>query len=379
MLQARPAILLDLVGSVRTCGHTGRSGTPICFRLIRELRVSFHYGVFLSEQAGTAAECVAASDITIAMLSDPAAASAVVFGPNGVLGAIDSTKSYVDMSTVDAGTSEEINKVRGRVSASQRFGFREGIPGRHLKQGCVAGNYGCGRSFLGGAGVWQQGSSNPGYSLESYCFAAWWMSLNRRNIYVCVTPNRLGAGQLVILAAGDESLYKACEVAFDAMGKKAFYLGICGAGAKMKLVVNMVMGSMMVHIAVNSSSIEVSPMDRCICRGHGVGRCGRLEPNRSIGDAIPLTSHLDTFLYFTSADLTSSSAEVFYKFSSLYLAHSSPKLWWQVNACVFIGRALCQWNTVRGDTRFGNSLRDMYSDTHRSCICRAYALFPCAT
>jgi glyoxylate/succinic semialdehyde reductase len=67
--------------------------------------------LFFPEQASTAAACVAASDVTIAMLSDPEAALAVVFGPDGVLGAIDSSKSYVDMSTVDAATSTKICEV----------------------------------------------------------------------------------------------------------------------------------------------------------------------------------------------------------------------------------------------------------------------------
>ncbi|PKA51248.1 Glyoxylate/succinic semialdehyde reductase 1 [Apostasia shenzhenica] len=45
-------------------------------------------------------------------------------------------------------------------------------------------------------------------------------------------------GQLIILAA---------EVtpAFDVLGKKSFFLGPVGNGARMKLVVNMIMGSMM--------------------------------------------------------------------------------------------------------------------------------------
>jgi hypothetical protein len=52
-------------------------------------------------------------------------------------------------------------------------------------------------------------------------------------------------GQLIILAAGDKPLYDACAGAFDIMGKRALFLGEVGAGARMKLVVNMVMGSMM--------------------------------------------------------------------------------------------------------------------------------------
>ena len=53
------------------------------------------------------------------------------------------------------------------------------------------------------------------------------------------------AAQLVILAAGDKGLYDEAIPPFNAMGKKSFFLGEVGNGAKMKLVVNMIMGSMM--------------------------------------------------------------------------------------------------------------------------------------
>ncbi|KAJ7961760.1 Glyoxylate/succinic semialdehyde reductase [Quillaja saponaria] len=52
-------------------------------------------------------------------------------------------------------------------------------------------------------------------------------------------------GQLVILFAGDKALYDEALPAFDVLGKKSFFLGEVGNGAKMKLVVNMIMGSMM--------------------------------------------------------------------------------------------------------------------------------------
>jgi 3-hydroxyisobutyrate dehydrogenase-like beta-hydroxyacid dehydrogenase len=51
-------------------------------------------------------------------------------------------------------------------------------------------------------------------------------------------------GQLVILAAGDESLYEEAAPLLDIMGKKRLHLGEVGRGAQMKLIVNMVMGSM---------------------------------------------------------------------------------------------------------------------------------------
>ncbi|KAK6936525.1 3-hydroxyisobutyrate dehydrogenase-like, NAD-binding domain [Dillenia turbinata] len=52
-------------------------------------------------------------------------------------------------------------------------------------------------------------------------------------------------GQLIILAAGEKALYEEAIPLFDVLGKKYFFLGQVGNGAKMKLVVNMIMGSMM--------------------------------------------------------------------------------------------------------------------------------------
>ena len=52
-------------------------------------------------------------------------------------------------------------------------------------------------------------------------------------------------GQLIILAAGDESLFADATPALSKMGKRWMHLGATGAGARMKLVVNMIMGSMM--------------------------------------------------------------------------------------------------------------------------------------
>ena len=52
-------------------------------------------------------------------------------------------------------------------------------------------------------------------------------------------------GTLFILCAGDESLYAEVGPLFDLMGKKRVFLGAVGQAARMKLVVNMIMGGMM--------------------------------------------------------------------------------------------------------------------------------------
>lgn len=132
----------------------------------------------------TPAAVVKKCKYTIAMLSDPAAALAVVFDKDGVLEQING-KGYIDMSTVDAETSIKIS---------------EAIKAK-------------GGDFLEAP---VSGSKKPAED-----------------------------GQLVILAAGDKAFYDEARPAFDVLGKKSFFLGEVGNGAKMKLVVNMVMGSMM--------------------------------------------------------------------------------------------------------------------------------------
>ncbi|KAF7152336.1 hypothetical protein RHSIM_Rhsim01G0245900 [Rhododendron simsii] len=135
--------------------------------------------------AETPAAVVKKCKYTIAMLSDPSAALSVVFDKDGALEQICRGKGYIDMSTVDSDTSTKIS---------------EAI------------------------------TSKGGYFLEAP---------------VSGSKKPAEDGQLVILAAGEKTLYEEALPAFDVLGKKSFFLGKVGNGAKMKLVVNMIMGSMM--------------------------------------------------------------------------------------------------------------------------------------
>ena len=72
-------------------------------------------------------------------------------------------------------------------------------------------------------------------------------ALFRCNFWRCITADRCTPA--VHLAVGDQSLYEAAAGPLDVMGKAKFFLGDVGAGAHMKLVVNMVMGSMMAAFA----------------------------------------------------------------------------------------------------------------------------------
>mmetsp|Transcript_143 Transcript_143/g.297 ORF Transcript_143/g.297 Transcript_143/m.297 type:complete len:292 (-) Transcript_143:49-924(-) len=138
-----------------------------------------------AKTAKTAAEVVQACDITFACLSDPAAALACVEGPGGVLDGLSPGKAYVDISTVD----ETCSKTIANLVASKGGAYLE-------------------------APV--SGSKKPAID-----------------------------GQLIFLCAGDEGLYNKVLPALDVMGKRSFFFGDVGKGARMKLIVNMIMGSMM--------------------------------------------------------------------------------------------------------------------------------------
>jgi 3-hydroxyisobutyrate dehydrogenase-like beta-hydroxyacid dehydrogenase len=68
-------------------------------------------------------------------------------------------------------------------------------------------------------------------------------------------------GTLIILAAGDKNLYKEAEALFDLMGKLRVFAGEVGQGARLKLVVNMIMGGMMAAFSEGLSLAVKSGLD----------------------------------------------------------------------------------------------------------------------
>jgi 3-hydroxyisobutyrate dehydrogenase/2-hydroxy-3-oxopropionate reductase len=154
-----------------------------------------------AQQAQTAEEVAANCDISFGMVSDPAAALELCYGENGVAAGIGEGRGYVDMSTVDDETVQVI--AQGITLAGGRF-------------------------------------------LEAP---------------VSGTKKPAQDGTLIILAAGDKTLYDEALPAFEVMGKMAPYLGELGQGARMKLVINMIMGGML----------------NIFCEGMALGQKGGLD------------------------------------------------------------------------------------------------------
>ncbi|XP_033125988.1 glyoxylate/succinic semialdehyde reductase 1-like isoform X2 [Anneissia japonica] len=178
------------------------------------------------------ADVVKNSDITFSMVSDPEALRAIVFGEKGVLDEMNDGKALVDCTTVDIGT------VTGVSEAVANKG------GRFLE-----------------APV--SGSIQPAVE-----------------------------GNLIFMAAGDKQLYDECESCFSAMGKKSFFLGDAGNGARMKLVLNMIMGSVVAGFSegmaladkagLNQADllevIDLGAMSCPLLRGKGKGIINNIFP-----------------------------------------------------------------------------------------------------
>lgn len=130
-------------------------------------------------------EVAASCDFTFAMLADPRSAVDVACGKHGAANGLGPGKGYVDVSTVDGITSKLIS---GHVKSTGALFLEAPV----------------------------SGSKKPAED-----------------------------GQLIFLTAGDKDLYDTISPFLDIMGKSRFYLGNVGNGAAMKLVVNMIMGSMM--------------------------------------------------------------------------------------------------------------------------------------
>eukprot|EP00322_Chrysochromulina_rotalis_P028400 CAMPEP_0115852212 /NCGR_PEP_ID=MMETSP0287-20121206/12880_1 /TAXON_ID=412157 /ORGANISM="Chrysochromulina rotalis, Strain UIO044" /LENGTH=323 /DNA_ID=CAMNT_0003306267 /DNA_START=9 /DNA_END=980 /DNA_ORIENTATION=- len=135
--------------------------------------------------ANTPAEVIAACDITYVMLSTPEAVKECYEMDGGVLAGVAAGKCIVDCATLAVEDMVRISKQV--VDAGGRF-----------LEAPVSG------------------SKGPA-----------------------------AQGQLIFLCGGDEALYGTCVADLDAMGKAKFFFGAAGSGTRMKLCVNMVMGSMM--------------------------------------------------------------------------------------------------------------------------------------
>lgn len=178
---------LGIMGSgiVKNLLNSGHTVT-VWNRTVEKVRDFVEAG---AKEALTPSDVIAEADITFSCVSDPQAAKDLVFGNCGVLQEINTTKGYVEMTGMDSDTSQDI------AEAISLKG------GRYLEAQI-------------------QGSKTQAQD-----------------------------GTLVILVAGDRSLFDDCQSCFQAMGTNSFYLGEVGNSSKMNLVLQTIMGVTLAGLA----------------------------------------------------------------------------------------------------------------------------------
>ncbi len=140
--------------------------------------------------APTPAAVVQECSVTYSMLSTPAASRAVLHdGENAALDALTTGKGFVDCSTL---TESDMLATAAKVKSQ----------GARFLEAPVSGSLG------------------PAVQ-----------------------------GTLIFLCAGDKTLYDEVTGALDVMGKRSVFLGVTGAGTRMKLVVNQIMGAALAALA----------------------------------------------------------------------------------------------------------------------------------
>ena len=173
----------------------GIMGEPMCRNLLAKghdvtvyNRTPAKMGPLVAAGANASAslpDLVRRSDVTITMVSDPAAVRDVVTAKGGVLTALSPGKTYIDMTTVSPETSREIERlVRGT-----------------------------GADYLEAPVL---GSRKPATE-----------------------------GTLVILTGGDAGVSRRMEPLLLAMGNRVIHMGDTGMAAHMKLIINQIMGTIL--------------------------------------------------------------------------------------------------------------------------------------
>lgn len=148
------------------------------------------------------ADVVAACDVTFSMLSTPDASRAVLHdGPGAALGALRPGTGFVDCSTLTVADME-----KNEAAAKAR-----------------------GAAFLEAP---VSGSKGPAEQ-----------------------------GTLLFLCGGDRTLFDSVEGPLSVMGKRSHFLGDVGAGTRMKLVVNSIMGAMLAALAEGVALTEATGLD----------------------------------------------------------------------------------------------------------------------
>ncbi|CAH0397015.1 unnamed protein product [Chilo suppressalis] len=189
--------------------------------------------------AVTPCDVVEEADITFSCVADPQAAKEMVFGNCGVLHCPSlESKGYVEMTSIDADTSHDI------VEAISGKG------GRYLEaQVCHSYKVTAVCLSLESKGYMEMTSIDADTSHDIVEAIS---GKGGRYLEAQIQGSKTQAeeGTLIILAAGDRTLFDDCQSCFKAMSKNSFYLGSdIGNASKMNSVLQVVSGVSLAALA----------------------------------------------------------------------------------------------------------------------------------
>lgn len=143
----------------------------------------------------------------------------LVFGPSGVLQGIRPSKCYVEMSTVDPETITELSQVWANRTHKKHHEVSD--PSIWVWFWCTWNIYGSDSYYFTDLSI------TP-YNCYSMCECQVITSRGGRFLEAPVAGSQQlsNDGMLVILAAGDRTVYEDCSSCFQAMGKTSFFLGM---------------------------------------------------------------------------------------------------------------------------------------------------------
>jgi 3-hydroxyisobutyrate dehydrogenase-like beta-hydroxyacid dehydrogenase len=78
------------------------------------------------------------------------------------------------------------------------------------------------------------------------------------------SSRQIREGEVQVLVGGEESNFSACRLLFDTFARHVFHLGPAGSGARMKLVVNLVLGLNRVALAEGLSFAQAYGVDPAV-------------------------------------------------------------------------------------------------------------------
>ncbi|GBP48013.1 Putative oxidoreductase GLYR1 homolog [Eumeta japonica] len=238
---SRRSVAWSVVDAARVYRGVAVHARPLL--ILRESRRCKEFEKIGATVAVTPCDVVEEADITFSCVSDPHAAKEMVFGNCGVLHCPSlEQKGYVEMTSIDADTSHDI------VEAISGKGGRY-LEAQHPTAALLGRTRNSFRSIDLAVNSIPVSVMILVLILVFNFGSATSHDLKSDETEIQGSKTQAEEGTLIILAAGERTLFDDCQSCFKAMSKNSFYLGDIGNASKMNSVLQVVGGVSLAALA----------------------------------------------------------------------------------------------------------------------------------